>query len=256
MEKAPIMKGAEPFSFKSNSDIGILAVHGISGSPHELSYVCGRFAEASYNVECPLLKGHGTVWQDIPGCTYQDWVNDIETALSNLKARSSRIFVIGLSMGGALTLYLAENHPELKGIIVINNPYRFKGLIFKLIPILKYFIPFQKKRRPGNKSRSIKDKSARLVNYDRIPISGLDQLLKLLKEVRKNIGKIQVPVLLFKSLDDSLPVYHSELLYQAITTRSKELIKLTNSYHLATLDFDKELIAQNCLQFIQELSHK
>lgn len=67
--------------------------------------------------------------------TYQEWIQSVEEGYAWLKERCHTIFVVGLSMGGTLTLYMAENHPEIKGIVSINaaidipalNPQAFEA---------------------------------------------------------------------------------------------------------------------------------
>ncbi len=248
-----ILKGAEPFSYKSSSDIGILLIHGISGSPYEMSYLGEKLSYSGFNVEAPRLTGNGTRWQDLNQVSYLDWIKDVETSLETLKKRASGIFICGLSMGGALTLYLAENHPEIKGIIIINHALLLKNALLTFLPVLKYFIPYTRKK-SGNASRSIKDKSINLVTYDRMPTGGVYELTKLVKIVKKDLSKIHQPALIFKSIEDSKlmgGLRNVEYTVNHISSKLKNIIMLNNSYHIAAMDFDRDIIAEKSIDFIK-----
>ena len=91
--------------------------------------------------------------------------------------------------------------------------------------------------------------------YDALPTRGVYQLLKMLRVTRKSLGKITVPVQLFHSVDDhTLPVSNTEIILKEIGSQNKNRIELVNSYHVATMDYDQELIFRNSLQFIEGLT--
>jgi carboxylesterase len=91
--------------------------------------------------------------------------------------------------------------------------------------------------------------------YDATPIVGGYEALKMLRDTRKNLGSITVPVQLFHSVEDhTLPVSNTEIILDEIGSKNKTRIELVNSYHVATLDYDQELIFQNSLTFIEGLS--
>ena len=78
------------------------------------------FAAAGFTVELPRLPGHGTTPEDMAKYGWADWIAAVEAAYEGLSKRTEKIVVAGLSMGGSLTLWLAERHQQIAGIIVIN----------------------------------------------------------------------------------------------------------------------------------------
>lgn len=86
-----------------------------------------QLAGKNFTVYEPRLTGHGTLPEDMENASYQDWIQSVEDGLDKLKETCSDIFVLGLSMGGTLTLYLAEKHPEIKGIMPINAAVNIPG---------------------------------------------------------------------------------------------------------------------------------
>ena len=117
---AATLIGAEPWSHIGTSDLGVLVVHGFTGSPSSMRGVAQACAAAGFHVELPQLKGHGTAIEDLLPARWSDWSADTEVAYQALRHRCSKIVVIGLSMGGALTLWLAAHHPEIAGIVCVN----------------------------------------------------------------------------------------------------------------------------------------
>ncbi len=243
-----LMKGGEPFSFKNDSDIGVLVLQGFTGTTSSVIYLGKCLAKAGFNVEGPRLSGHGTQWQDLNKVKYTDWVKDVEIALDRLKKRSNKIFVSGLSMGGTLSLYLAETHPEIKGIILINNAILFHDPRIPLLPLLKYFI----KSTPGIGS-DIKDPSKKEIAYEKTSTTGAYEMAKFVALTRKGLSKVNQPSLIFKSKGDHVvPMDNAEYTMNHISSKEKKLIWLENSYHVATMDYDKDLICEETIKFIKE----
>lgn len=244
------MKGWEPFAHQADSPVGVLVSHGFTGGPTSVLHLARRVAEAGYNVECPCLTGHGTRWQDIIGVAVEDWVQDLEEAKLRLESRCRRTFVLGLSMGGTLALRLAQLHPGIKGVAVINHALLFNNPLTPFASFLKYLVPST----PAIAS-DIKDPAEKEPAYERTPTAGVAELYRLTRAVRKDLPSLRQPLLLFKSREDHvLPLSNATVTLQEAGSADKELVWLENSFHVATMDFDKDLIADRCLAFIQRLS--
>lgn len=237
----------QTFSHVSKNEIGILIVHGITSTTSSMKYLAEQFAKADYNVELPGLTGHGTKWQDMNYVKYTDWIDDLEKALKKLHERCSKIYLCGLSLGGGLALFMAGKHPEIVGTILINHASKFTNPKFWFVPILRKIV----KSTPAVAS-DIKDPNSKEIAYDRTPTNGVYEMLRMLKEVRKMQPYILQPVLIFKSLEDHVvPRISATFTMKKLGSKDKELIWLENSYHVAPLDYDKELIAKKSIEFIE-----
>lgn len=240
-----------PFSFQNGSPVGILILHGFTGNPWRVRHWGERLSQAGFDIEGPLLCGHGSTWRDFGQCRWQDWRNDAEHALAKLKERCTAVFVGGLSMGGVLTLDLASRHPEIKGILLANPAlYIAKGWLLALtVPWLKYFV---KSIKAG--ASDIKDKSVAMPAYKRTPLEAVHQLLKLTREVRKELGQVAQPALILVSRSDHVvPTRSPRLVRDRIASEHKEWVWLENSYHGATQDYDKDYLADRSIAFVREL---
>ena len=240
-------KHNQPFSNITKSEVGILIIHGITSTTSSMMFLAKHFANAGFNVELPGLSGHGTKWQDMNSLKYADWVDDLEKALLKLQERSSKIFLCGLSLGGGLALFMAGKHFELAGIILINHASKFTDPRFWFVPIMRKFV----KSIPAVAS-DIKDPNSNEIAYDRTPTNGIYEMLQMLKEARKMLPSITTPVLIFKSKEDHVvPKISATFTMEKLGSKDKELIWLENSYHVAPMDYDKELIVKKSIEFIE-----
>jgi carboxylesterase len=240
----------QPFSNKAESKIGVLVIHGFTSTTSSMLPIAKYFAAQQLNVELPTLAGHGTKWQDLNQITYQDWVEDLEQAYQKLQKRAEKIYLCGLSLGGGLALYLASLHPEISGIILINHACVFTDPTLWFVPIIKKFVPSVKAI-----ASDIADPQQKEIAYPRTPTSGVHEMLKMLKIVRKNLPRISAPTLIFKSRQDHvIPLKSAIYTYNKLPNRQNELIWLDKSYHVAPLDYDTDLICEKSRQFIQENS--
>lgn len=231
-----------------NAHVGILLVHGFTGSPASMR-PWGEFLHSKgYTVRVPLLPGHGTQPEDLNKVKWQEWPAKVEFELSVLRKTCDVIFLVGLSMGGGTVLNVAASiNNELAGLILVNPMIHVKG-----VPVeLAFFLSrFQKMR--TSVGDDIKRPGITEWGYDALPTRGIYQLLKMLRITRANLSKITVPVQLFHSVDDhTLPVTNTEIILSEIGSTIKTRIELVNSYHVATMDYDQELIFQNSLTFIE-----
>ncbi len=241
-----IWKGAESFSYRGKGKVGVLVFQGITGTTNSVIYLAKFLAEKGFNVECPRLTGHGTQWEELNKVSYKEWISDVEKAYTDLKKDSEKIFVSGLSMGGALALYLEEQHSEIAGGILINHAIIFKDPRLAFVPILKYFI----KSMPAIGS-DIKDPNTKELAYDKTPVAGVHEMLKLTKIVCANLKKVNQPQLIFKSKEDHVvPLENVQYTMDNITSKEKTVYWLNNSYHVATMDYDKDFINEKTLEFI------
>src|SRR4051794_38223860 len=102
--RRPIMPGAEAFEYSGRPDVGVLLVHGFTGSPFEMRPVGKALAASGIGSIGVLLRGHGTHPDDMIDFRYPDWIADVEAGLERLLERHDRAVIVGLSMGGTLTL--------------------------------------------------------------------------------------------------------------------------------------------------------
>ena len=234
-----------------NAHIGVLLVHGFTGSPASMR-PWGEFLHTKgYSVSVPLLPGHGTKVEELNRTKWESWPAKVAAELDELAKTCDQIFLIGLSMGGGTVLKVATAHnAQIAGIILVNPMIHVKGVTVELAYLLSRFQKFR-----ASVGDDIKQPGVTEWGYDALPARGVHQLLKMLRLTRKNLHKVSVPVQLFYSVDDhTLPNTNTEIILKGISSTNKSRIDLLNSYHVATIDFDQELIFQKSLTFIESLT--
>jgi carboxylesterase len=244
-----IMPGAEPFA-ADGGPIGVVVSHGFTGSPQSMRPWAEHLAAAGFAVELPLLPGHGTRWPDLNRTAWPDWYGAIEAAYDRLQARCSQVFAVGLSMGGALVLRLAEQHP-VAGLVVVNPSLGSpRPDIRYLLPVLQRILPSQ----PAIGS-DIKKPGVTELAYPRTPLKALHSLTRLWRVTRADLGEISAPILLYRSaVDHVVEPLSGKLLREGTRSGLVEERVLAESYHVATLDNDAPAIFAGSVEWITALS--
>jgi len=235
----------------ANAKIGILLVHGFTGSPASMRPWAEYLNQRGYTVMVPLLPGHGTRPEDLNQVKWQEWPAKVENDLNVLLQSCDKVFICGLSMGGGTTLNVATRYSkELAGIILVNPMIHVKLVPHQLAWVISRF---QKMR--DSVGDDIKRPGITEWGYDSLPAVGVYQLLKMLSYTRKRLHDVDSPLQLFHSVEDhTLPVSNTEIIMAGVGSREKNRIELVNSYHVATLDYDQEIIFENSRLFIESHS--
>lgn len=231
-----------------NKKVGILLVHGFTGSPASMRPWAEYLNQRGYTVSVPLLPGHGTKPADLNLVKWQEWPAKVESDLNTLLQECEKVFICGLSMGGGTTLNVATRYSQqLAGIILVNPMIHVRFVPHQLAWVISRF---QKMR--DSVGDDIKRPGITEYGYDSLPAVGVYQLLKMLSYTRKRLHDVTTPLQLFHSVEDhTLPVSNTEIIMAGVNSREKQRIELINSYHVATLDYDQELIFENSRVFIE-----
>src|SRR5690625_1624462 len=242
-EKYAVLNGAEEF-YIQGGDIGILLSHGFIGTPQSVRYLGEKLATYKYTVFAPRLKGHGTHYNDLEKCHYEDWYHSIKTGYELLKTRCETIFVIGQSMGGTLALHLVHEF-ELSGAILINPALT--------IPSYEHLKGMSAPRFIEEGKPDIKAKDVTEIAYEKVPLTAIHQLQTLMEQTPTILSEIHTPILGIQSaVDHVVPPENTDFILQQVKSETKEKVILPNSYHVASMDNDKDIIVETAHQFIFE----
>ena len=240
------MQGAEPFAAQGGPD-GVLVLHGFTGCPQSMRPLAEALAAAGHTVELPLLPGHGTAVEDLVPMRWDDWSGAAEAAFQALAARCDSVVVVGLSMGGALTCWLAERHPHLAGIALVNPLVHAPG--DDLRAMIRGMVDAGEVLTDGI-GGDIKREGVPEVGYDATPLEAILSTFDGADQVEARLADIHCPVLLLVSREDHLIDAASG---DALVERASgpvERVWLEDSYHVATLDNDAPLIESRVVGFV------
>lgn len=255
MTNAELMPGCEPFSHVGTRPTGVLVLHGFTGNPSSMTHQARAFAAAGHHVEQPRLPGHGTTLEDMQTTDWSDWSGEAAAAFDRFAERVDQIVVIGLSMGGTLTLWTGLQRLDddrLKGLICVNAATMPQPP--EVVEMLEGLLADGVEVSPaiGN---DIADPDETEIGYDGTP---LRQLMSLNNEglapITDRYGELRVPILIFSSPEDHVVPPESSAHLRDTAGGDVEFVTLERSFHVATQDYDRDLINERSLAFIERVT--
>ena len=228
-----------------DKQIGVILIHGFTATTDSMLYVAEKLSENGFHVELPTLSGHASEPDDLINTKWEYWIEDIHKAWLKMRKRVDKIFLVGLSMGGTIALNISVKLPFVSGIVLINHTLYMKDLKYKFAPFLKNILGYAK-----GLSSDILDKNVNVIAYDKVPIVAIEQLLDLCRDTEEKMFLVKTPVLIFKSMKDNvIPIHVAETTFRKLRVNKKKMKSLHNSCHVATQDFDKDLIIEEMIKF-------
>ncbi len=260
MTTAATITGAEPWSATGEGPrarIGVLVVHGFTGNPNSTRPVGERLHREGYTVDVPRLPGHGTTVKDMAATRYADWRAEVDRRLDDLAGRCDQVVLVGLSMGGTLVLDVASSRPgDVAGVVAINGQILDPDqLLAKLAPVMQYVAPVVPRDLAGLPSDDIAKPGADEHAYAKVPAKAAQSLIRELPRVRAQLLDLTQPLLVAVSPQDhTVPAKNSKAIVEFAGSGDITELELPRSYHVATLDFDAELLEDAIVAFVARVT--
>ena len=235
----------KPFFFEG-SNVGVLLIHGFTGSPGTMKVIGEALSREGYTVSGILLPGHGTHITDMEKATWVDWLREARDKAHELSQKCDKLFVCGLSMGGLLTLILASELP-VDGAIAIAAAMELADPMAKFTRLFGAFVRFR-----GSGMRDPNEHPYK-ISYGVTPVRKVPDLLKLQKISKQNLDKIKCPVLIFRAMQDKTVTKNAaDIIYNgSYNAKSRKIIDLPTSEHLCTVDNEANIIIDKTIEFIK-----
>jgi carboxylesterase len=252
-----IIPTAEPFLFLGDpSKPACLLTHGFTGAPKEMRWMGEFLHQQGYTCLGIRLAGHATDPADMIRSNWTDWTASVEDGYHLLRGVTDNIFLVGLSMGGILSL-LMSTRLDVKGVVAISTPYKLPDdPRLRHIDWIAKMIPYMPKsdEEPGA-SWFDKDAWKEHISYPQNPVRSIGQLNQLLGVMRTALPEVRVPVLLIHSKDDHyvLPDSIESIYADLVNATDKTKLYVTGSGHVVTRDAARQQAFQYALEFIQRI---
>lgn len=235
-------------------DMGGLLLHGFPGSPAEVRELGEYLSERGVSVLAPLLPGHGREPEALRGVHWLDWVRAAAAGLRRLQERCEWVFACGLSMGGALSIYLAAEVPVV-GLAVVSPAVSVRNPLARFLPLAAHFMQWV----DLGEDEDLADPSGvqRQFYYTRVPAEAAAEMYRMLRAAWRVAPYVDVPALIVQSPRDA--VLHpegAEALYQRLASEDKQLHWLERSGHNALVDVERDLIFGLIHGFIESTTQK
>ena len=246
-----LLPGAEPIALNAGGR-GVLLLHGFGDTPQSLSALAAHLHAHGWTVRVPLLHGHGTSLQAFTSARADEWVIGARTTLAELRGRASHVSIVGQSMGGALaTILAAEGGVEA---LVLLAPYMAlpgrAARIGALHRVVALFVPYLVSRSES----SILDPEARRKALGRGITTPrlLHELSIVVRRARAALPGVGVPTLVLHSRHDPrVTVADAEAAFAGLGSKEKRLEWVERSGHVISVDFDRDLVAQRVIDWLE-----
>jgi carboxylesterase len=233
--------------FIKGNDVGCLLIHGFTSTPAELRELGENLIGEGYTVYGMRLAGHGTTVEDFENSTHSHWIDSVLQAYNKLKTSCSKIYVIGHSMGGVLSLILGENYP-VDRLVLLAPALMTKDKRAIFIPLLKHFMKYTE----WPPSKRPEEETKYLLGYNKIPLSCVHELSKLQKIARTNLNKIDKPLLIIHSeKDNSINEKGIEVIKKNVASKQIKDVCLTKCGHNITIECEKETVFEEVVKFLK-----
>lgn len=268
------MKNLEQLGpFFPGSRIGFLLLHGLAGTPAEMKIVGKRLNRLGFTVLCPLLAGHCASEEELIATNWTDWAQSAANAFDQLAEQTDAVFVGGLSAGAVLSLYLAQRRPnKVRGLALYSITLRYDGWT---IPKLRFLLPlllrlpyigkryrFEEAFPYGIMNDALRNRiltqmrsgNAAAAGFTATPGVSVRELLGLVAAVKKDLPKVTTPSLLIHAKNDDIAGVQNNALYvQKQVNGPSELLLLDNSYHMITVDQERDKVCEATARFAANL---
>jgi carboxylesterase len=257
-----IIPTAEPFFFPpptgSSRSVGCLLIHGFTGTPKEMRPMGEHLAKQGYSVLGIRLTGHATQPDDMRRSHFTDWTASVEDGYRLLRGTADNIYLVGLSMGGVLSL-LMSTRLDVKGVVAMSTPYHlpvdYPAWVFRFA---SYFMPYREKaNEPPGASWFDKDAFREQVSYPQNPMRSVGELSKLLAVMGVALPGVNVPVQLIHSKDDRyvLPENMEHIYAGLVNAPDRQKLYITGSGHVVTRDAARLEVFEAASQFIRRVEN-
>ena len=235
----------------------IVTCHGFTGYPAEMESIGRYLQDRGFDWKNLQLPGHGTTPEDLKTKKWTDWTNYILSEVDQcLKDYNDNVFMIGLSLGGVMTLYTLINRPKVQAGICLATPVniakKYQKFMLKL-PFIGFFLKRQ------NEKIDIFDPEMKKKHksYSKSYPSSVNELITVIDYTASNLSKVTNPLLIIQSKKDQIVDYHNaKYIFDRVQSEQKELFYVDKSSHVLTEDYDKDEIFVKIYDFLQKFTNQ
>lgn len=227
----------------------VICLHGLMGTPYEVRGPAEALVREGFRCVGPLLPGHGGSGRQLARTPRSVWVEHVLATHDALVKDHSRVYALGLSLGGLLALLLAARRP-LAGLVVLAAPLELRSPLRLVVPWLARVLPYlprrpairdpvARRRHPGNRT---------------LPLRAVAQLLALQAELREELGGVRAPLqLIYSQLDPLVDPRNADLIERGVGSSEREVHRLGRSGHVITVDLERDRVTRHVVEFLCKL---
>jgi carboxylesterase len=244
--------------FYPGAGVSALLIHGLTGTPYEMRYLGEQLAARGVRVRGVKVAGHAGLPEELGAVSYDNWYESAVNGLEELRQYGEPIVVVGLSMGAVLASRLTADQSESIAGLTLLAPAFFLPMsttvaLKGLRAVLGSFVDLIYLYNPGYSG--IHDMAARSVHPTMrlMALSAPLKLLDLSTLVRPMLPRITQPALVIHARrDQTCPMRRNvEYVMKHLGSAEKRAVKLEESYHVITVDSEKQRVADEVGEFVE-----
>jgi carboxylesterase len=253
----------------------VLVLHGLCSSRLEVRHFSRHLARAGYEVVTPSIPGYTASATGGPSALqldYREWIAHGIKELDRLAQGGRRVALCGVSLGATLALAVVIQRPRIvHALSLISTTLFYDGWNVSrwrfLLP-LAYGTPlgrlYRYRERPpyGVKNERVRGWIAAELargalssaGAATIPTRSLREADRLIAHVKRQLHVVRSPTLMIHAREDDVASLRNvEFVRENVRAdRFRELI-VDDSYHMITLDNDRERAAAETLAFFDSI---
>lgn len=225
----------------------VLCLHGLTGTPYEVEPVAEALVTRGLRARGIWMAGHEEGHERLAETRHEEWLDAARAELAALRKEHDRVFLVGVSMGGLVSLRLAQTE-HVDALVVIGTPLVLAPPIPQLLPLVRRFMPYRKKS-----GADIQDPLARARHpgLAAMPLAAVAEMISLQQKVIEALPDVIAPILVAHGRHDrTARVRDAERIHAEVRATDKELFLLERSGHVATVDYDGPALARASADFL------
>lgn len=257
----------ESIFYKGNNSHAVLLLPGLSSTPLEMRPVAKALHRDGYTVSVPHIEGYGL---GAPCSNWRAWVAAARSHYQALKAQYETVSLGGLCIGATLCLAVAQEEPDVTALSLLAVTLIYDGWTipwyYPLID-LAYHTPFRGRYRYKEKApfglknealrarveKSMSMHDASEIGAASLPLAHLYHARRLAAHVRKGLDRVNADCLVIHAVDDDTSSPHNaRIVFDGVSSSHKEKRLLGESYHILTMDNERETVADETRRFFRE----
>ncbi|WP_353193145.1 alpha/beta fold hydrolase [Pandoraea pnomenusa] len=253
--------------FYKGGEHAVLLLPGLSSTPLEMRPVAKALHRDGYTVSVPHIEGYGL---GAPCSDWRAWVAAARAKFRELRDTHETVSICGLSMGATLSLAVAEEEPEVAALSLLATTLVYDGWTipwyYPLIDLvfhtpLRNRYRYQEKAPYGLKNEAMRARVAKSMSLNdaseigaaSLPLAHLYNARRLAAHVRERLNRVNADCLVIHAVDDDTASPHNaRIVFEGVSSEVKQKCLLGESYHILTMDNERETVADETRRFFRE----
>ena len=256
--------------YQGNSGHAIILLPGLCGSELEMGAIPRMLRQANHTYVIPRIPGYSAHTEITD---YPDWINSVEEVVATLNSGHRSVSIVGLSMGATLALAVASRNSYVTNLALLSPVVLFDGWsvpwYYPLLSVIyrlgirnwhyKEIEPFGVKNKDLRRhiKKAVMANSVSELGAAHLPAKHLYQSLQLIKEAKEYLSDVTADALIIHAIDDeTASPKNPEIILARIKSETRRVIWLGNSYHMITVDNEREVVANEVCNFLSQAIEK